>query len=113
MKSEKEQDNNLHTLLPAAKQFGLALNSDKCSIKQPQIQFFDTVYDKDGVHPYPDKTNMPDPADRLKLQEFLGIVTYISPFIPGLSDNTAHSKISCKKKQILYAPHHTMMPRGK
>ena len=33
-----------------------------------------------------------------KLQEFLGLVTYLSPFIPGLSTLTAPLHVSCSRR---------------
>ena len=51
------------------------------------------VFDANGVHPDParidDIRSMTKPADADELREFLGIATYMSPFIPKLSANTA------------------------
>ena len=45
-----------------------------------------------GVHPDPDKVyeiqNLPAPACVNELQQFLGIVQYMSPFIPKLAEHT-------------------------
>ena len=32
---------------------------------------------------------MPKPTSRTKLQEFLGLVTWLTPFIPNMSEKTA------------------------
>ena len=49
--------------------------------------------DADGIHPDPEKVNtihaLPAPTNVTKLQEFLGMVMYLSSFIPGLSTLTA------------------------
>ena len=72
---------------------GLVLNIDKCSVAQRQIPFFGHVYDEHGCHPDPAKVEavhaMPYPTSRAKLQEFLGMVTWLAPFIPNMSENTA------------------------
>ena len=62
-------------------------------MKAQAINFFGCLYNTDGVHPYQGKVNvvhtLPAPKSITKLQEFLGLVTYFSPFIPGLSTLTA------------------------
>ena len=62
-------------------------------MKAPAVNFFGCLYDADGVHPDPDKVNtihiLPALTNVTKLQEFLGMVTYLSPFIPGLFTLTA------------------------
>ena len=76
-KTETEHDHNLHKLMQVVSQQGLMFNSQKCSIKTPQIQFFGMVYNKHGIHPDPDKVNgiknMEAPQNKTELQQFLGI----------------------------------------
>ena len=91
--SQQSHDRNLHALMEVAAKSGLKFNSSKCAINQQQIAFFGMVYDEHGVHPDPAKVqaiqSMPAPSDKTQLQEFLGMVTYLSPFIPNLSSRTA------------------------
>lgn len=83
----------MYILFKIAKQQGLTFNSGKCMIKQEQVNFFGTVYDKKGSHPDPEKVAaikaLPNPTSVTELQQFLGMVTYKSPFIPNLADETA------------------------
>ena len=62
-------------------------------MKAQAINFFGCLYDADGVHPDPGKDDaihpLPAPTSITELQEFLGLVMYLSPFIPGLSTLTA------------------------
>eukprot|EP00057_Strongylocentrotus_purpuratus_P020224 XP_011674698.1 PREDICTED: uncharacterized protein LOC105443347 [Strongylocentrotus purpuratus] len=92
-KSEAEHDQNLHHLMSKAVKYGLQFNSGKCSIKVNQISFFGMIYDADGVHPDPHKVeaikSMSPPENKTQLREFLGMITYLSPFIPNLSAQTA------------------------
>ena len=56
--------------MQAAREHGLVLNIDKCSIAQRQIPFFGHVYDEHGCHPDPAKVEavhaMPRPTSRTK-----------------------------------------------
>ena len=67
----------------------LVFNPQKTHVKASAINFFGCLYDADGVHPDLDKVNaihaLPVPTNVIKLQEFLGMGTYLSPFILGLS----------------------------
>ena len=93
-KTEAEHDQNLHNLMEVTKQHGLVFNSEKWELKVPQIKFFGMMYDKDGVHPAPaevkDIKSRCSPESKTELQEFLGMVTYMSPFIPKLAEHTAN-----------------------
>ncbi|WP_419601948.1 RNase H-like domain-containing protein, partial [Thiolapillus sp.] len=70
-------------------------------IKTPQIKFFGMIYDADGVHPDPTKCAeiqaLPSPKNMTELQQFLGIVQYMSSFIPRLADHTAPLRAMTKK----------------
>ena len=76
-----------------AYKYDLVFNPQKTHVKAQAINFFGYLYNADGVHPDPGKVDavhtLPVPVNITKLQEFLGLVTYLSPFIPGLSTLTA------------------------
>ena len=88
-KTEEEHDRNLITLMNEAKKNGLVFNSEKCMIKQTEIEYFGMVFSTNGMRPSEKKVvdlqAMPTPVTKTELQEFLGLVTYISPFINNLS----------------------------
>ncbi|KAK7088654.1 hypothetical protein V1264_022553 [Littorina saxatilis] len=100
-KDEEDHDRNLHHLMDVARKCGLVFNSDKCHIKTSQIKFFGMIYDLEGVHPDPDKCSeiqaLPAPKSVTDVQRFLGIVQFMSPFIPKLSDKTAPLRALTKK----------------
>ncbi len=77
---------------------GHVFNSAKTFIKAPSVSFFSCLYDKDGIHPDPAKVadikNMPAPMNVTQLQQFLGMATYMSPFIADLSPELHHCE-SC------------------
>ncbi|KAK7113437.1 hypothetical protein V1264_012727 [Littorina saxatilis] len=100
-KDEDEHDRNLRQLMEVAKKMGLVFNDDKCYIKRKQVKLFGMIYDADGVHPDPEKTteikNLPSPKNLTELQQFLGMVQYMSSFIPRLADHTAALRALTKK----------------
>ena len=61
-------------------------------MKAQAINFFGCLYNASGVHPDPGKVDtvhaLPAHTNVTELQEFLGLITYLSPFIPGLSTLT-------------------------
>ena len=73
--------------------YDLVFNPWKTHVKAQAINFFGCLYNANGVHPDLGKVNvihtLPAPTNITELQEFLGLVTYQSPFIPGLSTLTA------------------------
>ena len=92
-KVDEEHDWNLHRFMHVSHKHGLVFNGDKCEVKKDSVTFFGTVCDADEAHPDPKKVDavhqMPSPDTPSQLQQFLGMVTYLSPFIPSLSTHTA------------------------
>ena len=92
-KDDEDHDLNLHRFMCIAREHGLVFNGDKCEVKKDSVTFFGTVYDADGAHPDPKKVDavhqMLSPETPSLLQQFLAMVTYLSPFIPSLSTHTA------------------------
>ena len=84
-------------------------NGEKCEVKKDSVTFFGTVYDANGAHPDPKKVDaihrMPPPDNKLQLQHFLGMVIYLSPFIPSLSTHTAPlSELLKKDSEFMWNP---------
>ena len=84
-----------------ANKYDLVFNPQKTHMKAQAINFFGCLYDANGVHPDPGKVNavhaLPVPTNITQLQEFLCLVTFLSPFIPGLSTLTAPLRELLKK----------------
>ena len=70
--------------------YDLVFNPQKMHVKAQAVNFFGCLYKANGVHPDPGKVNaihaLPAPTNITELQ---GLVTYLSPFIPGLSTLTS------------------------
>ena len=103
-RTEEDHNANLHQLMLAAQKHGLVFNGDKCKIKTSELHFYGLVFDANGVHREParidDIRSMTKPANTDELREFLGIATYMSPFIPKLSANTATLRDLIKKDAV-------------
>ena len=88
----EEHDKNLHRLMTTATKFGLVFNQDKCEIKVDEVAFFGCIYGKEGTRPDPRKVEdihkLPPPSCVRDLQRFLGMVQYMSPFVPNLATHT-------------------------
>ena len=91
--TKAEHDAHLHNLMQVAHKYGVVFNPQKMHVKAQAINFFGCLYDAKGVHPDVEKVDavhaLPAPTNVTDLQEFLGMVTYLSPFIHGLSTLTA------------------------
>ena len=100
-KTKEEHDLNLRKLIETARTAGLTFNSSKCAINQEQVRFFGAIFDKNRIHPYPQKEeeikSLPSPTNITELQKVLGIITYMAPFISRLSDLTANLKELLRK----------------
>ena len=91
--TEAEHDAHLWKLMEVAWKYHLVFNPKKTQVKAPMVKFFGCLYDESVVHPDPEKVDavhaLPTPTNITEVQEFLGMVTYLSPFISGLSTLTA------------------------
>ena len=91
--TEAEHDAHLQNLMQVAHKYGVVFNPQKMHVKAPAINFFGCLYDANGVHLDLEKVDavhaLPAPTNVTELQEFLGMMIYLSPFIHGLSTLTA------------------------
>ena len=92
-RTEAEHDAHLQNLMWVACKYGVVFNPQKTHVKAPAINFFGYLFDANGVHPDLKKVDavhaLQAPTNVTELQEFLGMMTYLSPFICGLSTLTA------------------------
>ena len=83
---DQMHDQNVNKLMQVACKYGLVF----------RIKFFGCCYDVNGVHPDPEKVeeiqDLKAPTKVNEVQQFLGTVQFISPFIPNLVD---HTEIPC------------------
>ena len=88
-KDEEEHDCILEKVIRRATDYNLGFNFKKCQIKKRRVKYVGYVVSEKGLEPCPDKVkairDMPDPQSKEELRRFLGMVQYLSKFIPDLS----------------------------
>lgn len=87
-----DHDQNLCALLERARIRNLKLNRDKLRLKMDEVPFIGHILTKDGLKMDPKKLEaihkMPLPQNAADLMRILGMVQYLSKFLPKLSDVT-------------------------
>ena len=89
----EQHDVRLRQVLDRCRECNLKLNREKCHFRVSEVHYVGHVLNADGVNPDPQKVEaiiaMPTPANREDLQRFLSVVTYLSQFIPNMSQKSA------------------------
>jgi len=87
---DAEHDNILRLLFERARQHNVRFNRQKLQLKVRQVKYLGHLISADGVKIDVDKaiTEMPVPDDKNSLLRFLGMIAYISKFIPNCSTLT-------------------------
>lgn len=92
-------------VLSALRHKGLKINSKKCTFLCQQVEYLGHVFDKDGVHPNPDKVkcilDAPSPQNIKQVQAFVGLCNYYSRFLPKFSQ-TLQPLYSLLKKDVKF-----------
>ena len=101
----------MHEMMDRCTSTGLKLNPDKCKIKQKKIKFHGVICSAGGIQPDPEKVSalkkMTPPSIKQELQAFLGLATYMGPFIPSLSTLTSPLRELFKDKSVFdWSPAH-------
>ena len=86
--NQEEHDTRLRDVLERAQDNNLRLKKSKCHIEQEELKFHGHVFTKDGWKTDPEKVravaDMPRPTDKAGVQRLLGMVNYVSKFIPNM-----------------------------
>ena len=85
-----DHDKKLEVLLLRCRERGVALNKDKLKLRVKRVKFMGHVLTDNGLEPDPEKIEaikeMPKPQSVEDAQCLNGFVTYLSKFMPKLSD---------------------------
>ena len=108
--SEEDHDRNLQKTLLRAREKGVKLNKDKCIFKSASIPYFGHIISENGIHPDPEKIRaiekMPSPKSQEELQTALGMLNYLSRYIPNLSSLNEPLRTLAKQKQFNWTNEH-------
>jgi len=89
----EQHDMRLRQVLDRCRERNLKLNREKCHFQVSEVHYVGHVLSAGGVEADPQKVEaiivMPTPANREDLQRFLGVVTFLSKFIPNMSQKSA------------------------
>ena len=98
---EQEHDRTLRKVLERARDKGVKFNSGKIQFKIDQVEYMGNLVSSTGLKPDPKKVeaiiNMPQPSDVPSLQRLLGMIKYLSQYIPNESAITAPLRELLKK----------------
>ncbi|CAH1366264.1 unnamed protein product [Tenebrio molitor] len=85
----RDHNRNLEKLMKRLKTANLKLNKEKTKLCQKKVKFYGHILTKEGSTADPSKTtairDMEEPKNKAELLGFLGMLTYISKYIPNLS----------------------------
>ncbi len=95
----EEHDARLRIVLERARKYNVKLNREKCQLRRDNVTYIGHQLTADGVKPDPKKVEavhaMKTPLNKEELQRHLGMITYLSKFIPNMS------AISAPLRQLL------------
>ena len=92
-KTREHHDKNLERVLQRARDFGIMLNKDKCEFGVNSIEFYGYKFTQDGLKPTAEKVRAVKecgtPESKTAVRSFLGMIGYLSKFIPRYSTMAA------------------------
>ena len=90
--ASKDHDKSLSAFLQRCEERGVRLNADKLQLRMREVPFIGHVATSEGLRAGPAKVRaireMPRPENVAAVQRILGMVQYLSKFLPRLSDIT-------------------------
>lgn len=86
----QEHDTNLESFLKRCRENNIQLNKDKIELRSDKLTFMGHQITKEGLQPDPEKVKVinsfPTPQSKTSLRSFLGMVNYVSRFLPNVCD---------------------------
>ncbi|XP_058459398.1 uncharacterized protein K02A2.6-like [Malaya genurostris] len=102
--TEEEHDRALKAVVQRIDELGIQLNHHKCKFKKTEIIFLGHKLSEKGALPSDDKIesilSCRAPKSREELRSFMGLVTYVSRFIPNLATD------SCPLRDLIKSSSH-------
>lgn len=98
-RNKKEHDERLRQVLEIAKKYNIKFNLKKCKISVNKVKYLGHVFTDQGILPDENKIDaiigMKNPTNVKQLETFLGMVTYISKFLPNIST------VNCPLRELI------------
>ena len=89
-KTQKEHEDRLKIFMAKCDQFGVKLNREKLELAKDSITFVGHIISEKGMSTDPQKveaiTKLPSPASTKDVRRVLGMVQYLSRYIPNLTN---------------------------
>lgn len=86
-----EHDSRLKAVLQRCREKGLKLNPKKIQLAVPEVKYMGHILSADGVKPDPVKVsaieNLEPPTDVPGVRRIIGMVNYLTKFVPSLSEH--------------------------
>ena len=96
-----EHNKTLQKVLDRARNVGVKWNKKKCVFGTDTVKYIGHIICREGIKPDPSKIadliNMPNPIDKLGVHRVLGVINYLSKFIPNASNLTEPLRILLNK----------------
>ena len=88
----EDHDKKLHAFLQRCEDQNIVLGTEKFQLREKEVPFIGHVATPDGLKASPQRIkaiiDMPAPTDVTGVRRFLGMIQYLSKFLPGLADMT-------------------------
>ena len=97
----EEHDKTLRLTLERTRQRNIKFNKRKLQLHVDEVKYLGSIVSDKGFRPDPDKIKaileMPQPQNKQDLQRLLGMVNYLSQYIPNMSEITSPLRALLKK----------------
>ena len=109
--TEEEHDQILLKVLKRAREQNIKFKPSKIQFQKSEVFYMDNVQTEHGVRPDRVKVtailNMPEPQSKEDVRRLIGMLNYLSPYIPNMSAVTAPIRDLLKKEtQFSWLPEH-------
>ena len=98
----ESHDAALKHVLDRARERNIKFNRSKIQLRVDKVKYLGSIVSAEGFRPDPDKikaiVDMPQPQNKQDLQRLLGVVNYLSQYIPNMSEITAPLRSLLKKE---------------
>jgi hypothetical protein len=109
--TREEHDRRLADVLERAKQKGVKFNRSKCQIAVQSVCYFGHIISNAGIKPDPEKlraiNEMPTPKSKEELQTLLGMLNFLSRYIPNLATQNRPLRDLIKANEFEWKELHT------